>query len=226
MDISHRWEHIEWQTTRLLLRIAGRLPDLTSIYQPLYHNEIRLITLAPGKWTDLIECSLQIASLDDGPTYEALSYVWGNANLRKWIRLQNSHFDVSKSLEVALRHLRHEKSERTMWIDAMCINQSDNAEKSHQVKKMQLIYARTSHLVVWVGKTSEDSDLAMRTLEQIGEELKEAPFWEVDLANVSLIRDMPEAIESFDPKPWVALNRLFRRPWFERVWVLYSQLAN
>ena len=113
-----------------------------------------------------------------------------------------------------------------MWIDAICINQSDNAEKSHQVKNMQLIYARTSHLVVWVGEASEDSDLAMRTLEQIGEELKEAPFWEVDLANVSLIRDMPEAIEHFDPKPWVALNRLFRRPWFERVWVLYSQLAN
>ena len=226
MDISHRWEYIEWQMTRLLLRITGRLADLPSIYQPLYHNEIRLITLAPGKWTDPIECSLHIVSLDDGPTYDALSYVWGNASLRKWIRLENSHFDVSKSLEVALRHLRHEDSERVMWIDAICINQSDDAEKSQQVKKMQIIYARTSHLVVWVGEASEDSNLAMRTLEQIGEELKEAPLWQVDLANVSLIRDMSEAIENFDPKPWVALSRLFRRPWFERVWVLYSQLAN
>ena len=197
-----------------------------SHYQPLQHDEIRLITLAPGKWTDPIECSLQIVSLDDSPTYEALSYVWGNVSLREWIRLENSHFDVSKSLEVALRHLRHEDSERVMWIDAICINQSDDAEKSQQVKKMQFIYARTSHLVVWVGEASEDSNLAMRTLEQIGEELKEAQFWEVNLANVSLIRDMPEAIEDFDPKPWVALNRLFGRHWFERVWVLNSQPAN
>lgn len=99
----------------------------SSIYQPLQHNEIRLITLAPGKWRDPIECSLQIVSLDDNPTYEALSYVWGDASLRKWICLKDANFDVSKSLEVALRHLRHEDSERVMWIDAICINQLDNA---------------------------------------------------------------------------------------------------
>lgn len=212
--------------TWLLQRIGGRLADYSSIYQPLQHNEVRLITLAPGKWRDPIECSLQIVSLDDYPTYEALSYVWGDASLRRWIRLMDANFDVSKSLEVALGHLRHEDSERVMWIDAICINQSDDAEKSEQVKKMQFIYARTSHLVVWVGEASEDSDLGMRTLEQIGEELKEGPFWEVDLANVSLIKNMPEAIENFDPKPWVALNRLFQRSWFERVWVLDSLLAD
>ena len=229
MDFNHMWEwweHIGRQMTWLLLRVRGQLADLSSIYQPLQHNEIRLITLAPGKWRDPIACSLQIVSLDDNPTYEALSYVWGNASLRKWICLKNCSFDVSKSLEVALRHLRHEDSERVMWIDAICINQSDEAEKSEQVKKMQFIYARTSHLVVWVGEASEDSDLGMRTLKQVGEELKEGPFWEVDLAKVSLIRDLPEAIENFDPKPWIALNRLFQRSWFERVWVLYSLLAD
>lgn len=225
MDISRMWEYMGWQMTWLLQRITGRLADLQSIYQPLQHNEIRLITLAPGKWRESIECNLQIVSLDDNPTYEALSYVWGDASLRRWIYLKKSSFDVTKSLEVALRHLRHEDSERIMWIDAICINQRDDAEKSEQVKKMQFIYARTSHLVVWVGEESEDSDLGMRTLEQIGEELKEVPTWEVDLANVSLIRNMPEAIESFDPKPWVALSRLFQRPWFQRVWVPYSPFA-
>ena len=227
MDIiSRMWAYMRWQMTWWLHRVTGRLADLSSIYQPLQHDEIRLITLAPGKWRDPIECNLQIASLDSNPTYEALSYVWGDASLRRWIHLKKSNFDVSKSLEVALRHLRHEDSERVMWIDAICINQSDNAEKSEQVKRMQFIYARTSHLVVWVGEASEDSDLGMRTLEQIGEELKEVPIWEIDLANVSLIRNMPEAIESFDPKPWVALNRLFQRPWFQRVWVLYSPFGN
>ena len=226
MDISRMWEYMGWQMTWLLQRITGRLADLQSIYQPLQHNEIRLITLAPGKWRDPIECNLQTVSLDDNPTYEALSYVWGDASLRRWVYLKKSNFDVSKSLEVALRHLRHEDSERVMWIDAICINQSDDAEKSEQVKKMQLIYARTSHLVVWVGEASEDSDLGMRTLEQIGEELKEFPLYEVDLANVSLIRNLPESIDYFDPKPWIALNRLFQRPWFQRVWVLYSSICN
>ena len=219
------WEYIERQMTQLLPRMGVRPADLSSIYQPLQHNEIRLIALASGKWKDQIKCSLQIVSLDDNPTYEALSYVWGDARLRERICLQNSDFEVSKSLEVALRYLRHEDSERIMWIDAICINQCDDSEKSEQVKKMQFIYAHTSHLVVWVGEASEDSDLGMQTLKQVGEELKEGPLWEVDLANVSLIRDMPEAIESFDPKRWVALNRLFQRSWFERVWVLHSLSA-
>lgn len=215
------WDYIGWLMARLPPRIGGRSADPSSIYKILQHNEIRLLTLAPGRWKDQIQCSLRTVSLDDNPTYEALSYVWGDASLRKWICVNNASFDVSRSLEVALRYLRHEDSERIMWIDAICINQSDDAEKSEQVKKMQFIYACTSHLVVWVGEASEDSDLGTRTLELIGEELKEGPFWEVDLANVSLIKDMPEAIESFDPKPWIALNRLFQRSWFERVWVLY-----
>ncbi|KAK3174418.1 hypothetical protein OEA41_001664 [Lepraria neglecta] len=101
--------------------------------------------------------------------------------------------------------------------DAICINQYDDAEKSEQVKKMHFRYACTSHLIVWVGEASEDSDLGMQTLRQIGEELRDGPLFEVDLANVSLIKDPPEAIEEFDPKPWIALNRLFQRAWFERV---------
>lgn len=87
---------------------------------------------------------------------------------------------------------------------------------------MQLIYARTSHLVVWVGEASEDSDLGMETLKQVGEELKEGTDWDVDLANASLIKKHPQEGRAFDPKPWVAANRLFRRNWFERVWVLRS----
>ena len=220
MDWNHIWGHVERRIIQFLPKSGGAPANLSSIYHPLQHNEIRLITLAAGRWADQIQCSLQTVSLDDSPVFEALSYVWGDASIRRKVRLQSYNFEVTASLEVALRHLRHEHSERIMWIDAICINQYNDAEKSEQVKKMHFIYACTSHLVVWVGEASEDSDLGMKTLRQIGEELKDGPLWEADLANVSLVQDLPEAIEEFDPKPWVALNRLFRRPWFERVWVL------
>ena len=71
-----------------------------------------------------------------------------------------------------------------MWIDALCINQNNDAEKTEQVKQMQFIYARTSHLVVWIGEASEDSDLGMQTVRQLGEELKESSNWDVNLALV------------------------------------------
>lgn len=91
-----------------------------------------------------------------------------------------------------------------------------------KVRQMQLIYARTSHLVIWVGEASEDSDLGMETLKQVGEDLKEGSYWDVDLANASLTKKLPQEGRAFDPKPWVAANRLFRRNWVERVWVLRS----
>jgi hypothetical protein len=59
---------------------------MASIYSPLNteRNEIRTITLKPGKWDDEIHCTLQVVSLNDNPEYSTLSYVWGDpSNLIK-----------------------------------------------------------------------------------------------------------------------------------------------
>ena len=220
MGLNEEREHVERLVAPSLLSKGEEEVDTSLIYQPLENRQIRIIALAPGKWDDEIECSLKTVSLDDDPPYEALSYVWGDPKLRKkTILLQRQRFQVTPSLEAALRHLRHEDSERTMWVDAVCINQRDDVEKSVQVKQMQLIYARTSHLVIWVGEASGDSDLGMETVRQVGGELKEGSHWDVDLADVSLIKSLLGEKKAFDPKPWVAANRLLRRDWFERVWV-------
>ena len=226
MGLNQEREHVERLVAPLPLSKGEEEVDTSFIYQPLEHREIRIIALAPGKWDDEIECSLKTLSLDDDPSYEALSYVWGDPKLRKkTILLQRQCFQVTPSLESALRHLRHEDFERTMWVDAVCINQRDDVEKSVQVKQMQLIYARTSHLVIWVGEASGDSDLGMETVRQVGGELKEGSHWDVDLADVSLIKSLLGEKKAFDPKPWVAANRLLRRDWFERVWVILLSMS-
>ena len=43
-------------------------------------EEIRLLTIEPGVYDDLIECSLANVSLREQPSYEALSYVWKSCN--------------------------------------------------------------------------------------------------------------------------------------------------
>ena len=226
MALDHVWERVERLVAPLLLSKGEQEVDTSLIYQPLQHREIRIIALASGKWDDEIECSLTTVSLDDDPSYETLSYVWGDPKLqKKTILLQRQRFQVTPSLESALRHLRHEETERTMWVDAICINQKDDAEKSVQVQQMRLIYARTSHLVIWVGEASGDSDLGMETMRQVGEELKEGTHWDVDLASVSLIKSFLREKKAFDPRPWVAANRLLRRDWFERVWVISLSIA-
>lgn len=108
-----------------------------------------------------------------------------------------------------------------MWVDALCINQTDNVERAEQVAKMGSIYSRTSHLIVWLGEVGEGSDLAMDLILKHGQIFKDGPIEPCYLADTLLIKtlDVREGA-TFDPTPWVVVNRLFRRLWFERLWVL------
>jgi len=57
---------------------------------------------------------------------------------------------ITKNLHYALSHIRHPKSDRTVWIDALCINQSDISERNTQVKRMHSIYSRAACTLVCV----------------------------------------------------------------------------
>jgi hypothetical protein len=64
------------------------------------------------------------------------------------------------------QHLRGPRSDvyARYWIDALCINQQDNAEKSHQVAHMGAIYSNARRVAVWLGRQKDDSDIAIRFL--------------------------------------------------------------
>jgi hypothetical protein len=60
--------------------------------------------------------------------------------------------EVTPNLALALRYLRRTSSSRTLWIDALCIDQDDKGdEKTTQIQRMDLIYANASPVVVWLG---------------------------------------------------------------------------
>src|SRR6266536_1056308 len=113
-------------------------------YQPLNDNarEIRLFTLFPGKDPHSVSGSLSHAQFEDLPPYEALSYVWGDTNHTRPIRVDQNLLHVTSNLENALRHLRNEVTPRKLWIDAICINQADHEERGIQVNMMREIYER------------------------------------------------------------------------------------
>lgn len=187
---------------------------------PLRHHEIGLVVLQPAKWNSSIKCHLITKCLYEDPDYQALSYFWSDPNALRPISLQGRIVQISRSLESTLRHLRYEDRERTLWIDALSINQSDVIEKTQQVRQMHLIYARTHHLIFWITERSEDNDIAMQAMRRIGREQEGGDTWNLDTAHPSsMVKEALAAGDSFDPKPWVALNRLFRRPWFEQIWV-------
>ncbi|ETS07232.1 HET-domain-containing protein [Trichoderma reesei RUT C-30] len=105
-------------------------------------EEIRMLHLECGSGSSLPQCTLHRVSLrsDPPPKYEALSYTWGDENDRREIAVNGYIVDVTVNLYSALRRLRLENETRVLWIDALCINQTDLDERSQQVQLMRNIY--------------------------------------------------------------------------------------
>ncbi|KAL5328112.1 hypothetical protein ACEPPN_005820 [Leptodophora sp. 'Broadleaf-Isolate-01'] len=124
-------------------------------YEPLdlstVRPSIRLAILQPGPRNASIRVKLGRSAFADRPKYEALSYTWGRADDLRAIELNGTRVEVRKNLALALVHLRHASEERVLWIDAICINQSDLEERNRQVELMAYIYARAKRVLVWLG---------------------------------------------------------------------------
>lgn len=117
---------------------------------------IRLLTLLPGPRDADIQCLLNVADLDgivreEDAGFEALSYVWGDVSKTTPIQIANAIGDIGQNLRSALLHLRYENRPRTLWVDAVCINQKDLDECSSQVAMMGDIYSKATRVVVWLG---------------------------------------------------------------------------
>lgn len=143
-------------------------------YRPLHRprSEIRLVKLLPKDENEKLKyipvCYILHASLHDKPKFVALSYVWGAATEERMILVDDSQFRVTKNLYDTMMVLRLPKEYVIIWIDFLCINQSENKEKSWQVRLMAYIYQQASKVVAWLGPAKSDSDLVMDYLNSFG----------------------------------------------------------
>lgn len=127
-------------------------------------RQIRLITLEPGAWSNPICCTIKTVFFDSKPEYDALSYVWGDAKNLKTIRLDNHPFEVTENLWIVLRRLRDPNTHLSLWIDAICINQMDKAEKSQQVAMMGEIYSSCLSTRIWLGEDADVSETGSKSV--------------------------------------------------------------
>lgn len=171
-------------------------------------REIRLLELQPGKRKDDIRCGLIHASLAEKPRYYALSYTWGDPRIRAHIFVNDVKTSITSNLEVALRHGREETRPLCLWVDALCINQSDLTERSSQVQQMRSIYRSATGVAAFIGAADDDSDYAMDLIRDIEGTGMQA---------LEVTAKGPTPIST--TRPWKALRRLFERPYWTRVWI-------
>lgn len=195
-------------------------------YETLSPREIRVVVLHPLTSEDGIHCELKRVFIDENPIYEALSYVWGDASHRVPIRVGSGTLEVTQNLYSALRALVHQDTERTIWIDALCINQNDISEKNHQVQFMKEVYTRASSVVIWLGPEADGSDDVMEYLTSLD---GRNAVREHEKYRASSPQDWGwEATEPWKPPPIPEENvdSMFSRPWFSRIWIIQEAVVN
>ena len=114
-------------------------------------SEIRVVIVHPGEFGEPIICKLQHIHLVPDSDYEAVSYAWGDDSVRNYITLDNLEYPVTTNLFTGLQYLRHKDTPRTLWVDSLCINQSDKVERGQEVQKMRDIYKFARAVIVWIG---------------------------------------------------------------------------
>jgi hypothetical protein len=135
-----------------------------SLYKPLPEKKqtIRLLRLLPNAFNRDIECELLERPIAEARNrYIALSYTWGNVNATKQVLItcNGVRVPISENLYTILRRLRHPLRNANVWVDALCINQADTSERTHQVGLMGDIYRNSRETVIWLGElTPKDED--------------------------------------------------------------------
>lgn len=117
-------------------------------------------------------------------------------------------FEATRNCYIALKNLRKRFRPIRLWVDAICINQEDSKEKGQQVKIMGTIYSKAVRTWIWLGESSQNSDLGMKLVHSIRSE------------NFSASRLKQDA------KSWEALFHLVRRDWWTRLWIIQEALLS
>lgn len=188
-------------------------------------DEFRVMILRPSRDPGaVIECEFVQYALCLAPEYEALSYVWGDSTVLRYIRLNRKVLQITPNLYEALLALRRESKPRHLWVDAVCINQRDIGERNQQVTLMGDIYMSASRVVIWLGNAGENSHLVFQHIarfRQHQDDVLSGRCRPIDPHGESHV-NMP----LYAGATHAALQKLFQRPWFFRTWVIQEKVLS
>jgi hypothetical protein len=121
-----------------------------------------------------------------------------------------------------------EGPERWCWIDQICINQKDIAERGAQVAIMDRIYKSAFFTLVWLGPEDPYTDMAIKTIEKL--DTAAGDF--IHSTEIRPYSRQPEEIYAAAEIPyvsmeeWASLAAVFQRPYFRRLWVVQENILS
>ncbi|KAK3996586.1 heterokaryon incompatibility protein-domain-containing protein [Cladorrhinum sp. PSN332] len=115
-------------------------------------------------------------------------------------------FKIRKNLYNALRRLRSKLNHVLLWVDAICIDQSEDGktEKQGQLAMMGRIYNSASNVCIWLGE--DDDKRAEDSFRLIREMMNYKTFDSV--------------IQRSNEPAWAQLIAMMGADWFSRRWII------
>ncbi|KAK0711793.1 heterokaryon incompatibility protein-domain-containing protein [Lasiosphaeris hirsuta] len=130
---------------------------------------------------------------------------------------------ISGELRRALQRLRGEDFPLRIWVDALCINQLDFAERNEHVRMMGVVYENAARVRVWLGEEIGIEVELMRTFDIINQlfdelfverRLLERGASAIEIQSHWAREELSRQIE------WPKLAELVDRAWFHRTWII------
>ncbi|MCJ1230814.1 hypothetical protein MMC12_007488 [Toensbergia leucococca] len=192
-------------------------------YEPLKNiKNTRIIQLEPASGSQSLVCNLREISVTDScETYDALSYTWGEFKSPKTITCDGHSVSITNHLHCALQHLRSPDAAITLWVDQLCIDQTNVEERGRQVQLMERIYRQAQRVVVWLGDEDGNSRLVWKLMRKLLHIDETSPA-------VVLARNNLESLglPGWRSMEWKNLEKFLDRPWFKRIWVLQEVVVS
>lgn len=125
-------------------------------------HDFRLLTVDSSPNDSILQCRLWVSSIKDATNkgFFALSYVWGDASITEPMIINGCRFQATRNLVAALRDILSTTHAplTAIWVDAVCINQFDIAERNAQVMLMGTIYGSCKEALCWLGPEEGDDN--------------------------------------------------------------------
>ncbi|KAI1451782.1 HET-domain-containing protein [Annulohypoxylon moriforme] len=227
--------------------------QLGDVYQKLPERSTRFLKYKGTQQSPNSEEKILVFEFETHPIsniksqYSALSYTWGHPILDNFqddmsneVICDGRRMPINLNLNDALQYIFVESdiSPPLLWVDAVCINQSDLAERATQVSLMTSIYNNAANVVVWLGKDDDDAHEAHAllseytpALEAITADIISNNYDVALIAGMVNIYDDAKVHEKYNitqksMDSWKALVRFLSRRWFGRIWIVQEMVFN
>jgi hypothetical protein len=205
-------------------------------YSVLDAHEIRLLCPQHSPGENDLSFDVRHFPRSRAPPYTAVSYTWGEGAAGEKISLNGHDFLIRQNLWVCLHSLasyatKNDAPWKFIWVDAICIDQSDDSERNAQVLLMDETYKNAECVSVWLDFMPESlNSFASSSHHRVLRQSSTPASTTKDEQAIDKQATEKQAIndQSIDEQRLIPtiIGELTNHPYWSRVWVIHSRTTS